>query len=218
MVLPSSRPNRHCRVDPAAPGGMRFAPVNTSSGTTRDSKADGDLGYTTPNRGVESAEVRMERKDPASRPSSRRAVGLARNMGGQGLVELLLVIPVFMTLFFGIYEFSRYYSTRLRIRTAVAQGARFAVTGNQLNDPITGDPLPRAVSIRTTILNEVAQFGVAASDISLSPADGGGPDDIVTVNLDYDYQVVIPVMESVFGTGILDFSVSTAVRNEPFFQ
>ena len=100
---------------------------------------------------------------------------LARGVGGQGIAEFVFAIPVFMTLVFGMYEFSRYYSTRLMIRSAVAEGARFATTGNQLVDPVTGDPLPRAVSIVNTILNRTAHFGVTAGDITLDPADGGGP-------------------------------------------
>ena len=147
-----------------------------------------------------------------------RAVGLLRSMGGQGIVEFILAIPIFVVLFFGIYEFSRYYSTRLRIRNAVAEGARFAATGNRLVDPATGDPLSRSVSVRNDILSNVAMFGVTSGDIVLSPSDGGGPEEIVTVSLDYSYEVAIPLMERVLGTGILDFSVSTSMRNEPFFN
>ncbi len=143
---------------------------------------------------------------------------LARGVGGQGIAEFVFAIPVFMTLVFGMYEFSRYYSTRLMIRSAVAEGARFATTGNQLVDPVTGDPLPRAVSIVNTILNRTAHFGVTAGDITLDPADGGGPEEIVTVSLNYDYPVAIPLMQSIFGTGVLDFDVATVMRNEPFFE
>ena len=143
---------------------------------------------------------------------------LTRNVAGQGLVEFILVVPVFMTLFFGIFEFSRYYTTRLRIRTAVAEGTRYATTGNFLTDADSGDPLSRAVSIRETILANVGHFGVTSDNITLDPADGGGPEDVVTVTVDYEYQVATPVMEHVFGDGVLDFTVSTSMRNEPFFQ
>ncbi len=133
-------------------------------------------------------------------------------------MELIFAIPVFVTLFFGIYEFSRYYSTRMRIRTAVAEAARFATTGSQLTDPQTGDPIGRALSVESIIISKVGQFGVTSSDIDVSPADGGGPEEVVTVSLDYEYDVAIPLMERVLGTGIMDFSVSTSMRNEPFFQ
>ena len=155
--------------------------------------------------------------DQSRRPKGRRlfrasTTRLARGKRGQGLVELVLAIPVLMVLFFGIYEFSRYYSARLRIRSTVAEAARFAATGNQLTDPVTGDPLSRALSIRTKILSEVGPFGVTSGDITLSPADGGQPEEVVTVSLDYQYEVAVPLMEQVLGRGTLDFTVSTSMR------
>jgi hypothetical protein len=143
---------------------------------------------------------------------------LGRDVAGQGLVEFIFALPVCMTIFFGIYEFSRYYTTRLRIRTAVAEATRFATTGNTLTDADTGDPLSRAVSIQQTILNQVAHFGVTSGDITLDPADGGGPEEIVTVSVNYEYQVAMPLMAKVFEADALDFSVSTSMRNEPFFE
>ena len=144
--------------------------------------------------------------------------GLIRDVGGQGMVEFLMVIPVFLVLFFGIFEFSRYWYTRAQIRGAVAEATRFAATGNQVTDPDTGDPLSRALSVESIILADVGRFGVTGSDITLNPSDGGGPEEIVTVTLDYEYPVGVPIMERVLGTGILDFTVSTSLRNEPFFQ
>lgn len=143
---------------------------------------------------------------------------LARSARGQSLVEFVVTLPVFMMLIFGIYEFSRYYTARLRIRNAVAEGTRFATTGNQLADPDTGDPLGRPVSIRNTILSEVGQYGVTSGDITITPEDGGGPEQIVTVSVEYEYRVAVPLMAQVFNSGLLDFTVSTSMRNEPFFQ
>jgi hypothetical protein len=142
---------------------------------------------------------------------------LMRGTRGQGLSEFVLAIPVFMVLFSGIYEFSRYYTTRLRIRSAVAEGARFGTTGSVLlNDD--GDAYSRAESIKNTILGHVAQFGVSGDDIEINPADGGAPEEVVTITLDYEYEVAIPLMESVLGTDVMDFSISTVMRNEPFFE
>jgi len=84
-----------------------------------------------------------------------------------------MVIPVFLVLFFGIYEFSRYYYTRAQIRGAVAEATRFASTGSQLEDPDTGTPLSRALSVESMILADVGTFGVDGDDITLSPSEGG---------------------------------------------
>ena len=161
---------------------------------------------------------RIRRHPPKSQGGLRaRVARLGRSSRGQGLVEFVLVVPILLVLLFGIYEFSRYYSARLRIRSTVAEAARFAATGNQLTDPVTGDPMSRFLSIRSRILSEVSHFGVTAGDITLSPADGGQPEEAVTVSLNYEYQVAVPLMEQVLGTGTLDFAVSTSMRNELFF-
>jgi hypothetical protein len=46
----------------------------------------------------------------------------------------------------------------------------------------------------------------------------GARDEEVTVRLNYEYEVMLPLMEYVLGTGLFDFQVSTSMRNEPFFQ
>lgn len=142
---------------------------------------------------------------------------LARSTRGQSLVEFVLALPVLLLVIFGIFEFGQYYYTRLSIRNAVAEGARFAVTGNQLPDPETGDELSRALSIERLILERTRKFGVVRDDITISPTDGGGPEEIVTIRLDYAYQVGLPSVASALRAGTLDFAVRTSMRNEPFF-
>lgn len=166
----------------------------------------------------------MQRKLDRRRAPGRRRAGLSwianllrRCARGQAIAEFLMAVPVFVILFSGIFEFSRYYTARLRIRSAVAEGARFATTGSFLSDPDTGDPISRPESIKNTILNYAAQFGVTADDITLDPADGGGPEEVVTVTLAYDYDPAITLMENILGPDTLDFQISTAMRNEPFF-
>ena len=166
-------------------GGLRHSEaqvlpqVRTLQGTRRLRLAHIDTRHASGKRDREVlGDIMGPKGDQSRRPKGRRlfrasTTRLARGKRGQGLVELVLAIPVLMVLFFGIYEFSRYYSARLRIRSTVAEAARFAATGNQLTDPVTGDPLSRALSIRTKILSEVGPLGVTSGDITLSPADGG---------------------------------------------
>lgn len=142
---------------------------------------------------------------------------LRRTRRGQSLVEFVLALPVLLMVVFGIFEFGNYYHTRLSIRNAVVEGARFAITGNVLPDPETGDPLTRALSIERVILERTARFGVEADDITISPPDGGEPEEIVTIRLDYAYQIGLPSVASVLNPGSLDFAVRTSMRNEPFF-
>ena len=156
-------------------------------------------------------DLRARRREPRIRR-------LARSVGGQSLVEFVLAIPVLLVMMSGMFEFSRYYIHRLTIRNAVAEGTRYATTGNFQIDDESGDAIDRATSIRNTILEQTSRFGVTAGDIIITPEDGGAPEEVVTVRLDYEYEVAMPLMEHVLGTGLFDFQVSNSMRNEPFFN
>jgi Flp pilus assembly protein TadG len=68
----------------------------------------------------------------------------------------LLAIPLVLFLFFGIFELGRHYYTRLTLQDAVAQAARFAVTGRSLDDPDNPDAqLTRAESIEHVITGQL---------------------------------------------------------------
>ena len=100
---------------------------------------------------------------------------------GQSAVEFLLALPVALLLLFGIFEFGRHFYTRLTLRNAVAEAARFAVTGQTLVDPSTGQPMPRSTSIVQVIVDRARDLHVDVSRIRLSPPNGGGPGEIVTI-------------------------------------
>jgi Flp pilus assembly protein TadG len=140
-----------------------------------------------------------------------------RGRSGQGTVEFALVVLLLTTLFFGIIEFSRYFYTRLSLRHVVREAARFAVTGNILPDS-DGNPLQRIESIERIILAGNEGFGLAIepSDISVSPANGGGPGDIVRVGVTYQYQVIAPLLRAAFPDGRLVIRVSSVMKNETF--
>ena len=140
-----------------------------------------------------------------------------RSRRGQSIVEFSLAIPALLLLFFGIFEFGRYYWTRVTLRHVVREAARFAVTGNVLPDS-AGDPLDRPTSIQQLILGSNGAFGlrITPGQISLTPADGGGPGSIVQVAVDYPYTPVVPLVASAFPGGQVMIRVSTVMRNESF--
>jgi hypothetical protein len=140
---------------------------------------------------------------------------LLRANHGSGLVEFALVLPLLMSLMFGIFEFGRIGLSHLTARYAVAEAARYAVTGRQRSDPETGEPISRAESIRQVIREKVGQLAIADS-IVIDPPDGGGPDDLVTVSVSFTYRFFLPGLEEVIPP--VDFTVRSAMKNEPFIQ
>ena len=80
-----------------------------------------------------------------------RSIRTNRSASGQALVEFTLVLPLLLVMFFSILEFGLYFYTRVSLRHVVRESARFAVTGNVLNDS-TGTPMTKAKSIEQLIL------------------------------------------------------------------
>lgn len=152
-----------------------------------------------------------------SHPGATRCDGatslLLRECHGSGLVEFALVLPILMTLVFGIVEFGRLGMSNLTARHAVAEATRYAVTGRQRIDPDTGEPIGRAESIRLALQDNLGSFAVADS-VVLDPPDGGGPEDLVRVSASFTYRYFLPGLREILPP--VDFTVSTAMKNEPF--
>ena len=146
------------------------------------------------------------------RRSGRSYFGLLRrSRSGSGLVEFGIVFPVLMIIFLGIFEFSRHFYTRLTVRHAVAEATRFAVTGNILTDPDTGDPMSRVESIKQVVQQSASQLSVNVNDINIVD---GGPEQIVRVSVTFNYVYALPYLDHI---APVDFTISTAMRNEPYY-
>lgn len=150
---------------------------------------------------------------------STRYLGPLRKEGrrGQALVEFVVSILVLMVLLLGVFEFGRHYYTRLTVRHAVADAARFGTTGRHLADPDSGDSLTRAESIVWLIRQRVARLGLEEVSIRLDPADGGGPSEVVRIEAHYRFSFNGSALLRAFAPATLDFTASTTVRNEPVF-
>ena len=134
---------------------------------------------------------------------------------GQGLVEFALVLPLVLFLFFGVFEFGRFFFSRLTLQHAVSEATRFAVTGNVLPDTL-GNPMSRANSIISVIHKNAETLNLEVGQVTIDPSDAGGPGDVVRVSANFTFQFMIPGYTAMFPDGQLEFSVSTAMKNEPF--
>jgi hypothetical protein len=150
------------------------------------------------------------------RPARPGRRGRNRNARGSVAVEFLFAIPIVLFLFFGIFELGRHYYTRLTLRHAVAEAARFAVTGRTLDDPATGNPMTRAESIQLVIQRSALRLGVDVAQIVIVPPDGGAPEEVVQVGVQYEYDFWFEPMGDLLSP-LEDIIVTTAMKNEPAF-
>jgi hypothetical protein len=122
-----------------------------------------------------------------------------------------------LLLFVGIIEVSHYYYARLTVRHSVLEASRFAVTGNQIEDGETGDTLSRSESIVQILQAASPTVPVDLEQLVIDPEDGGGPGEIVRISATYQYDFSLPLISRFFPEG-LEFTISTAMKNEPFFN
>jgi len=140
-----------------------------------------------------------------------RSIRTIRSASGQALVEFTLVLPLLLVMFFSILEFGLYFYTRVSLRHVVRESARFAVTGNVLNDS-TGAPMTKAKSIEQLILTGAPAIHLTPSNITLTPADGGGPGQVVRIDVSYAYTAKLPPFVLFFPKGRLMINVATVTK------
>ena len=158
----------------------------------------------------------MARSVPATRRTltARRTRKVLRRGDGAVLVETALVLPILMLLFLGMFEFGRAMYVRLALRHAVGEAARYAVTGNEMVDEVTGDPIGRAASIRRVVVDASPTLTVSPDRIEIEPADGGRPEEIVSVRVTYEYRYTLPGLKDMLPP--VEFTATAVMRNEPF--
>ena len=144
-----------------------------------------------------------------------RPVRQIRSASGQALVEFTLVLPLLLVLFFAIIEFSLYFYTRVALRHVVRESARFAVTGNVLTDSV-GMPMTRAKSVERMLLNGAPAVELTPSNIAMTPADGGGPGEVVRIDVSYEYTAKLPPFKLFFPGGRLMIHIATVTKNESY--
>lgn len=132
-------------------------------------------------------------------------------------VELAIVLPVLLVILFGIFDFSRLFYARLTMQHAVREAVRFAVTGNATNDPVSGTPRSRVESIRAKIVQHAVALDVDVNGIVITPANGGGPGEVVTVSSAFAYEVTTPLIRPLLPNGRYPFTVASSMKNEPFY-
>jgi Flp pilus assembly protein TadG len=148
---------------------------------------------------------------------SRTVSRLGRCTRGASVVEFALVTPLFFALVCGIVEFSRLYYVRLTVRDITVEATRFAVTGRQLNDPMSGQPMTRAASIRQLIKDRAKSRLVTVDSVVINPSDGGQPGDVVQIRAFYNYQFSLAPLRGIAPQGVTKYSVGSSMKNEPVF-
>ena len=143
---------------------------------------------------------------------------------GSNMIEAALVTPLVLILTLGIIDFASMFYTYLALENGVSQATRFAITGNDMDDPDNpGTPLPREAAIRAALEDATPAINMDYVSISYShmtpgssswTGGAGGPGDIGKVSVAYTWTPLTPILRPLLTNGQLTVHVESAMKNE----
>lgn len=110
---------------------------------------------------------------------------------GQGVVEMVLVLPILLLVLMGIFELGRVISVDLMINHYAREGVRLASLGK---DDI--DIIQEMNSHMTNLDNGTLNITINPSDSSRRSGDN------VMVTVSYDVNIITPIISNIIGSNI----------------
>ena len=121
---------------------------------------------------------------------------------GAAVVEFAVVLPLLLTILFGIMEYGWVFMVRQTLQTAAREGARIAI-------------LQTSTSPYTSALTRVAEVmeptGLTGYSVSMTHATVADPVETITVTVPYSE---VSLMGGFFGTHNYDLGGSCSMRKE----
>jgi Flp pilus assembly protein TadG len=138
---------------------------------------------------------------PATATSNlRRSRRRGKKQRGQSLVEFALIAPLFLLLVFGIVDFGIAFYSWITITNAAREGARLgAVQGTE-------------AEITSRVNAATDHLDPDDLDIVVTNAEGP-PGEAVSVEIDYDYNLVTP-LAGILGLSTVNISSTSTMRLE----
>jgi Flp pilus assembly protein TadG len=153
----------------------------------------------------------------------RRLRTLLRDTTGNNVIEAAIATPLLFLVFFCIIDFGYMFYYFLTLENGVSQATRYAITGNAMNDPDTGEALPREEAIVAALQNAIPTIDVNQLNITfshMSPGSdtwtggAGGPGDIGRVSVDYTWAPLTPLLRPFLTNGQMTVHAESAMKNE----
>jgi Flp pilus assembly protein TadG len=154
---------------------------------------------------------------------SHSVVRLIRHCGGTNLLEAAILTPLLLLLSFSIVDFASIFYVYLALENGVTQATRFAVTGNTLNNPITGTALSRQDSVILAMQQATPTLTIDSSAFTFSRLSGGAwspgfaaSGEVGKVSVNYTWNIMTPLLMPFFTNGQVQFTVNSAMKNEGY--
>jgi len=154
--------------------------------------------------------------------SAQRRTSDCSSARGANLVEVAVILSLLLSLTFAVIDFGTVLYVYLALENGVSQATRYAVTGQQMSDPNNPQQkLPRDESIRRAMRQATPTLPIQDTDfsfynVSKGVAGTGGPNDVVRVTVNYNWNAFTPLLRPFFNNGQITLRVSSTMKNEPF--
>jgi Flp pilus assembly pilin Flp len=158
----------------------------------------------------------------------RRLARVGRDTSGATLIEAAIILPLIALLTFSVMDFAAVFYVYLALENGVSAATRYAVTGNNADDPANpGNPLGRAASIELAMREATPTLTLPDSAFTfshMSPGGAawiggvGGPNDLEKVAVNYTWNIMTPLMQPFFPGGQVNLHVESAMKNEGRFN
>jgi hypothetical protein len=144
-----------------------------------------------------------------------------RTSRGTTMLETALVLPLLLLITFSIIEFGAMFYAYLALENGVSQATRYGITGNVQSG------LTRDDSIRAAMRDATPTLTIDDSMFTLShlPQGGstwiagpGGPGEIEKLTIDYNYDIMTPLLRPFFTNGQFHIQVASSMKNEGRFN
>ena len=134
-----------------------------------------------------------------------------RSERGQSLLEFALILPVFLAIVIGIFEFGRAWNVYQVLTNTAREGARLAVIQSS-----------NEAEVRSTISDGLQRAGLDPAIASVSvegKGDGTGQPSTIQLSYPYEFKFLGPIVAFLDGpddsmAGAITLSTTAVMRNE----
>ncbi|MCT4634456.1 MAG: pilus assembly protein [Firmicutes bacterium] len=110
---------------------------------------------------------------------------------GQGIVEMVLVLPILLLVVMGIFEVGRVISVELTLNHYAREGVRLASLGKD------------DIDIIQDMNSHMTNLDNGSLNITINPSDSSRRSgDNVVVTVSYDVNIITPIISNVVGSNI----------------
>jgi Flp pilus assembly protein TadG len=152
---------------------------------------------------------------------SRRVVRRLRDSRGATLIEAAIMTPLLLLLTFSIVDFACLFYVYLALENGASQATRYAVTGNLQAGMTREQSIKAAMRQATptlTLDDNMFSFSFLPPGGAVWQPGTGGENDIGKVTINYQWNLMTPLIRPFFTGGQINIRVESAMKNERKFQ